>query len=465
MTTLRPFGLGDAVLFLAILVVAAGARAGYLAFGCDYARQPGPVQVQGEDPAQKALIANVKERNSFVSQAPFASTEEPTAHTAPAYPWLVGLLARLPVDLEPTVRWIQCGLGALTAGLYFLFARRAFRSLLVGSLAGLAAAVYPFWVVNTAELNDGVLATFLLAACLFLGAHAGQAGGIVPALLYGLVLAGAALVRAALLPFAFVGLLWFFLRCRTLSRGWLLALLAFLGFANGLATWTVRNLEHLHDVLPVVDTTYYHLWMGNNPRATGGPVSEQVLLEALAQQRGQPADEVARQLAEQPQKDRYRSLGGAVVDEVRADPLGTVRRRIWAGLYFFFGERWFKDQQLWQVTETPAPTAGDEPAEPAPPAPVRAWVAGQGPLILTGTLLGVLLLGALGWRWTYAWRAESMPAALAVLWVPLPYLLSHAEALQGPRLPLDGVFLCYAAFTLACLLPGFRRGPVNGVSD
>ena len=60
-------------------------------------------------------------------------------------------------------------------------------------------------------------------------------------------------------------------------------------------------------------------------------------------------------------------------------------------------------------------------------------------------------------RWTYAWRAESMPAALAVIWVPLPYLLSHAELLNGPRLPLDGVLLCYAAFAIACLVPGFAR--------
>jgi hypothetical protein len=46
-----------------------------------------------------------------------------------------------------------------------------------------------------------------------------------------------------------------------------------------------------------------------------------------------------------------------------------------------------------------------------------------------------------------------MPASLAMVWIPLPYLLGHAEALQGPRLPLDGVLLCYAAFVLACIVP------------
>ena len=78
------------------------------------------------------------------------------------------------------------------------------------------------------------------------------------------------------------------------------------------------------------------------------------------------------------------------------------------------------------------------------------------------TLLGLLVLAFLGWRWSYGWQAESMPAALAMIWIPLPYILSHAEALSGPRLPLDGVLLCYAAFALLCLTPGVRRYFLDG---
>jgi 4-amino-4-deoxy-L-arabinose transferase-like glycosyltransferase len=469
MAALRRFSAGDALPLLAILAVAAGLRAGYLAFAADHGRSAGPVQVQGEDEGLKALVANLKDHHWFGDLAPFADVEEQTAHVAPGYPWLLGLAARLPVDLDPAVRWAQCGLGALTAGLYFLFARRAFRSLSVGTLTGFAAALYPFWVVSTAELNDGVLATFLLAACLFLGARAGQAGGSFTSLLYGLALAGLALTRAALLPFAFVGLLWFLLHCRRQTRGWLLALLAFLGFANGLAPWTLRNLQVFQDVVPIADSAFLHLWMGNNPAATGGPLSERDMLEALARQRGQAPAEVARQLADKPQKERYREFATAAVQEVRANPLGTVRRRISAGLYFFFGERWFKDQQLGQPAAVTLRAAEDpdrpEGSEPAAPPPLAAWVAGNAPLILTASLFGLLLLGVLGWRWTYAWRRESMPAALAVLWVPLPYLLSHAGALSGPRLPLDGVLLCYAAFAVACLVPGVGRGLLHGANE
>jgi hypothetical protein len=78
-------------------------------------------------------------------------------------------------------------------------------------------------------------------------------------------------------------------------------------------------------------------------------------------------------------------------------------------------------------------------------------------VVLEITLLVLVILGLLGWRWTYAWRSSAMPSSLAMIWVALPYILSHAEALSGPRLPLDGVLLCYAAFALACLLPGRRQ--------
>jgi hypothetical protein len=44
-----------------------------------------------------------------------------------------------------------------------------------------------------------------------------------------------------------------------------------------------------------------------------------------------------------------------------------------------------------------------------------------------------------------------------VLFIPLPYLLSHAELLSGPRLPLDGVLLCFAGFAAPPLIPGFGR--------
>ncbi|MBY0527933.1 MAG: hypothetical protein K2R98_31335 [Gemmataceae bacterium] len=452
MTNVR-FRLEDVLLLLLTVALAAGARVGYLIRYADHAANAGPLLVQDVQPEQEALIGNVKDHRWFGALAPFAAVEERTAHTAPGYPWLLGELNRLPLEpgaMAPLVRWIQCGLGALTAAFYFLFAWRAFRSRLVAVLAGLFCALHPFWIVATAALADSVLASFLLAASVFLGCRGGQVGGALTSLLYGLSLAALALVRAALLPFAVVALLWFLFRCRRLPTGWQASLLAFLGFITGLAPWGLRNYEHFQDAFPIVDTTYLHLWMGNNVQATGGPLSESAMLHALAERRDEDTVSTAQLLAGMDQPQRYRFLAESVVDEVQRDSLATMQRRLWAGLYFVFGEDWFTQRKLWRD----APAAGETEG-----ALVPGWPY---PVLLTGSLLVLLVLSLLGWRWTYAWRQEAMPASLAVFWIPLPYLLSHAEALSGPRLPLDGVLLCYSAFALCCLVPGVGRSLREG---
>jgi len=392
---------------LLVLALAAGARAWYVWAVADNGRGSGPLAVQSE------LAAALD---------PQATPDhEAAAGTGRLYPWL---LARLedacgdPATARQAARWTQAGLGALAAGLYYLFALQGFQSRLAGLLAGLLCAAYPFWVVNTAELNDGVLATFLLAVALALGVRGGRAGGALTSCCYGLALAALVLLRAVLLPFALVAQLWFLWRCRTLPRGWLSAVLASLGFLAGLSPWAWQNFQDPRGPSPVVDAAYLHLWIGNHPAATGGP--------------GRPA---AADQAPQTNPDRAR----AVWDEVTANPAATIQRRLRAGLNFFFGEEWFRHGMLWRPV--PASAAGSEP----PP-----WLEQWHATILSGALLAMLLLAVFGWRWSYG-RRQALPAALAVALVPLPYLLGHAGAFHGPRLPLDGVFLCYAAFALASL--------------
>jgi hypothetical protein len=448
----RRFRLVDLVLLLIILAFAAGARVGYLITYADGGDSDGPILVQDPSPVlelppgtemrgqtriteRDALVHNLKEHRWFGSLAPLAPREEQTAHVAPGYPWL---LAELGLS-DPVVRWVQCVLGALTAGLYFLIARRAFPSRLVAVLAGLLCAFHPFWIASTPALSDGVLATFLLAVCLWLGVRGSQTEGALTSLVYGLALAALALVRAALLPFALVGLLWFLRNNRRSPGGWQTGLVAVLGFVIGLSFWTYRNVQVFGDIFPIVDSTYLHLWIGNNPKATGGPLTE-------AEQRAALPPELAAKLADPnlSQPARYRLLGPEVLNEIERDATAAVQRRLWAGLYFFFGADWFdRDRhQLWRPT--PGQTSSLPEGSPYP-------------ALLVTSLLVMLLLGVLGWRWTYNWRVDSRLLALAVMWVPLPYLLSHAEGLSGPRLPLDGVLLCYSAFVLACLVPNVGK--------
>jgi hypothetical protein len=460
MTESRPFSLMDLILVLGILGAAAGLRAGYLLGACNQGNDDGPIQVQDEWTEERdVLVSNLKEGHGFKIRAPLAPGEEATAHTSIGYPWLValleGALAERP-SAHQMVRWIQCGLGALTAALYFLFGRKAFNSLLVGALAGLLTAVHPFWIASTAEINDGVLATFLLALGLFLGVRGGQRGGALTSLLFGLVLAGLSCVRAALFPFAVVAVLWYLLRCRTLPRGWLYAVVAFLGFINGLIPWTVRNYQTFNTVVPLVDSAYLHLWIGNHLHATGGPLSDDNIRKTLVEIYGEDeGKKLIRELEALPQPQRYNLLGWKALTEIQNDPAVALDRRLRAGLGFFVGTNWLEkgaeERSLWR---------GDLESQQND----WAWLNRAVPIAFKGSLLVMLFLGVIGWRWTYAWRYESLPGSLAVFWVPLPYFLSHAESYSGPRLPLDGVLLTYAAFVVVSVIPGigsflFRTRP------
>ena len=437
------FGIPDLSLLLLTLAVAVGVRAAYL---LGPASDGPPLRVQTEPPVLLATDTELLDQ----SPAPLAARPERTAHTSPGYPWLLTMLTRVVSEsrLNAYARWLNCALGALAAGLYFLFAHFAFRSRLVATLAGLFCALHPYWVVNTAALNDGTLTAFLLGLTLYLGAQASRTGGAFASLLYGLALAALALVRAPLLPFAFAALLWFLLRSRRIERGWLCALLAFLGFANGLALWTLRNYRAFHEPVPVVDSAYLHLWMGNNRLSDGGPQPEGVVLGTLALRRDTSPQELREELAGMKQPRRYRSLSGDVLGEIREHPDAFLRHRIQAGEAFLYGADWLRGRRVVEATG-----GGSD---------LPAWLAGSYEPVLLAVLLLMLLLALVGWRWTYPWRHEAMPSSLALVCVPLPYLLAHAGALHGARMPLDGVLLTYAAFALACCLPGIGRDLLDG---
>jgi hypothetical protein len=452
MTDIRHFGMREFLLWGLVVVVAAGARAGYLWAYADAGGDRGPLMVDRRlletlpsEPGMRDLVIQLGQQNGFKGRSPFAADPELTAHTAPGYPWLLSMVERgAGHDYDPTMRWLQCGLGALTAGFYFLFARRAFRHLGVATVAGLFCALHPFWVINTAAVEEGgdaVVASFLLSFVLWLGSRAGQQGGAADSLIFGLGLAALALVRAALTPFAFVAVAWFLLRSRQLASGWLYGLLAFLGFVIGLAPWVVRNFQVFGEPVPVVDTAPLHLWIGNNPHATGGPYVGRTMFD-----RGL-VNELAKIPAER-QPERYAELGKRAWEYIVEHPVEAMQLRIHAALAFFLGDSWLSNGTL------------AEPITRAVPMPegLARWYA----WILQLTLLVMLGLALLGWRWTYGWSWEAMPSSLALIWIPLPYILTHAEALSGPRLPLDGLLLTYAAFALVCLIPVVNRPLLQG---
>ena len=140
------FSVWAVLLSLLVITCAAGLRVGYLALCTDYGEKDAAIWVQGREPATESdsLIANIKQHHWFGCPAPLADEEEFTAHVAPGYYWLYGSIDEHCDGVERIWRWLNVALGSLTAGCYFFFARRAFHSTLIGTLAGLLAACYPF---------------------------------------------------------------------------------------------------------------------------------------------------------------------------------------------------------------------------------------------------------------------------------------------------------------------------------
>src|SRR5579883_1039095 len=123
MVEIRRFTLMDVLLLAAIIAAAAGLRAGYLISCADYARNDGPLRVETPLPELEKLAGNLKNQHRFALPSPSSGELEDTAAFAPGYPMLMAGVNFLVNDpaLPSTIRWIQCGLGALAAGLYFLF--------------------------------------------------------------------------------------------------------------------------------------------------------------------------------------------------------------------------------------------------------------------------------------------------------------------------------------------------------
>src|SRR4051794_32374759 len=89
MATARPFRLLDFLFLLVIVLLAGGARAGYLIRYADGARNDGPLLVQDRPALERdlpadttptneldALVRNLKEYRWYGSMAPFAPEEE-----------------------------------------------------------------------------------------------------------------------------------------------------------------------------------------------------------------------------------------------------------------------------------------------------------------------------------------------------------------------------------------------------
>lgn len=248
---------------------------------------------------------------------------QPTAYVGPGYPLFLAALLRL--GLDPLgVGLVQCVLGAATAVLAGLSARRLARTMGLSAGAARAAAalgafgtaLYPHLIFWTGYLVTETLFVFLVAASLLATLIAIERHSVPVATSAGALAAAAGLTRAPYLAVAVAIVMWLLWRGRTASFAVPVAFAFAIACALPLAAWTIRNESALG--APVVTSTEsgYVFWQGNSRGASGGSRGYVDANDFVPIEPPVGLDEAAR--------DRY-FLDRALQD-VAADPFATIAR-------------------------------------------------------------------------------------------------------------------------------------------
>jgi 4-amino-4-deoxy-L-arabinose transferase-like glycosyltransferase len=209
-------------------------------------------------------------------------SEQPNAYVTPGYPLFLTAIFALG-GTEGTVRIIQAVLGALTLVPLALIARDAAGDR-AAVVTALILALYPAWLRAPAYLLTEVLFTFTFSLFLWVQVRAVARGTARWALLAGLTLGLAVLVRPVLAPL--LPLPWLYRMWEERSiHPWRPALWALAGFALAMLPWWVRNLAVLGK--PILFATQtgnpilggmdpYDLWQGKLWSGVGSDTGDQL---------------------------------------------------------------------------------------------------------------------------------------------------------------------------------------------
>jgi 4-amino-4-deoxy-L-arabinose transferase-like glycosyltransferase len=245
------------VLVLASLLV----RGSYLAFGAGADRP-----LIGDEPGYHGFAAGFLAGEGW-HDGPYFSTRPPLTS------WLLTLVYSLVGVSSVAGRWTMVAAASLVAPLVFLVARRLLGPRSRAPLwAGALWVVYPPAVFYSASLVTENLAALLCVAGLACYLWTARARGSWPAVLTGLLWAGAALNRPSMLlvPIFFAAIQITLARRSPWAwsgRKWVAAAAA---FVVALAPWTARNLQVHGVVMPV--TSYGGIMFSSSNASLGHPV-------------------------------------------------------------------------------------------------------------------------------------------------------------------------------------------------
>ncbi|MFN8583595.1 MAG: glycosyltransferase family 39 protein, partial [Gemmatimonadaceae bacterium] len=207
-----------------------------------------------------------------------------TAVIPPAYPFLIACVQSLANlnDDTTAVAYAQALLGALTAALSVVLARR-FLSGMQAAITGGLVALAPTSIVYAGELMTEVPTTFLLVVALLLltvpeTGDTAQGRSCLSQSGAGIVMGVAVLFRPAVLAFGLGVALWLASGAAPRRRR-ARAVMAFgVGMALVVTPWTARNYRVSNRLVLISSNGGYNLYLGNNSKAWSGgwmPLSQE----------------------------------------------------------------------------------------------------------------------------------------------------------------------------------------------
>lgn len=191
---------------------------------------------------------------------------EPSAHWPPGYPFLVSLgyiVFGTHVKLGLALNVV---LGAATAGLLYVVARRMLGRP-AGLVAGAAFALLPSAIFFTGLFLAESTYIFMLVAFLALALFLPDRGWKPVALGVAAGLAALTKGEGILLLVIPLAMWWGLPRGAWLRRAAVLVV----AMALTVAPWTIRNAIQMDSFIPVATNASTTLWSGHNPEANGGP--------------------------------------------------------------------------------------------------------------------------------------------------------------------------------------------------
>ena len=333
-------------------------------------------------------------------RAYLAPDGRPTAYWPPGYPAFLALFAHG----VTSARLLQAVMGGLTVLLVYGIARR-FHNRRKSLLASAIVAVYPLQIFAAGVHYPVVLQTLLVAAIIWLLLGAVQQTSRRGALFAGLLGGVAALTAPSIVPALCLAALWLLWEGRGRRRLQLPVLFA-VPIILMVGTWTVRNYQCFHSLVPVSLNAGYDFWLGNFPGTRAATGNREVP--------GRDLEERALRAAHPGEAELNRAYFRKAIEHIRADPRRFAVLTAYKALY------------LWHVF----------------PDPMTESMSTKRKLACLFSY-GLLLPFGLYWVLRNVTRS---PGARLILFFFVSYTLVHAVSLSKVRfrLPLDTLLVVMA---------------------